>query len=481
MDLFKKIALSIATVPFFLCFGNTLDIQAQEKKNVLLILNDDMGAMELSCYGSSINNTPHLDRLAESGTMFKTFFATPVCSPTRVGLMTGKYGCETGWSNMMGRPAGGPPRDADLALDEYTIGQMFHDAGYRTALAGKWQLPGKLPSMVHECGFDETLIWIYTRYLQEGVEFKGGYNPKNPEKKKSSRFWQPGIAKNGKHIPTKPTDYGPDMFSDFIVEFMEESVKEDRPFFAYYPMVLMHTPWLRTPDYPNLSGINTPETKKANVEYSDKIIGKLINALHELGIAENTLVIFVGDNGTQKIGKSSVTEWGVRTPAIISCPGTVQSGVISDELAELSDLLPTMIDFANFNTRNSDELDGISLLPLLEGKKEHHREYITSYYGQYRIIREKKWLLERNSEDEFGDLYYCGDNRNGLGYKLIKDFSDQEVQKAVARFSSYLKEIPVPEIDEKDRSDFADFVARKKQTLMKELEEIYDEDYGNSY
>ena len=109
------------------------------EKNVLLILCDDMGAMELGCYGSKTNLTPNLDKLAEEGVRFETFLATPVSSPTRVALMTGKRGWKTGWLNMKGRMAGGIGRDADLARDEYTCGQMFKDAGYATFFACKWQ------------------------------------------------------------------------------------------------------------------------------------------------------------------------------------------------------------------------------------------------------------------------------------------------------------------------------------------------------
>ena len=443
--------------------------------NVLLILCDDMGAMELECYGSTINRTPNLDQLAEEGTRFNTFFATPVCSPTRVCLMTGKYGYKTGWLNMRGRLAGGPGRDVDLANDEYTFGQMFQDHGYKTAVAGKWQLTGGLPEMVFECGFDEYLIWIYKGYLPKGEDYKGGYQA---DGNKTSRFWQPGVAMNGKHIPTNPTDYGPDMYSDFLIDFMRKSVSEDKPFFVYYPMVLMHTPWERTPDHPDITKINSPEAKKANVEYADKIVGKLMKAIKELNVEDNTLVIFIGDNGTQDIGKSTVTEWGPRTPCIIKCPGTVKKGVISTELVELSDILPTMLDYTGIQPKNHEELDGISLMPLLSGKETAHRDFIWSFYGQFRVIREKEWLLEHNSVDDFGDLYYCGDHRNGLKYKLITDFSDPETQKAKARFEDHISNLPVPEFEKDLRDEFDDFVMKKKKNLLKSLNEIYDEDYG---
>jgi len=472
----KAIFLTTVALTFLLYSCGTAGMQKRDKnKNVLLILCDDMGAMELGCYGSSINNTPNLDRLASVGTRFNTFFATPVCSPTRVCLMTGKYGYKTGWLNMMNRPAGGAGMDADLSQDEYTVGQMFQDAGYKTAIAGKWQLTGKLPTMVTECGFDEFLIWIYSDYLPEGEAYKGSFQEGGVV---PSRYWHPGIALNGKHIPTKPADYGPDMYSDFIIDFMKQSVRDKQPFFAYYPMVLMHTPWERTPDHPEITEINSAEAKKANVEYTDKIVKKLTDALGDLGIEKNTLVVFIGDNGTKDIGKSTVTEWGPRTPCIISCPGTVKQDLVSGELVELSDILPTVLDFTGINPKNSHELDGISLMPVLTGEKLTHRNFIWSFYGQFRIIREKEWLLERNTNAEFGDLYYCGDYRNGLGYKLITDFSDPEAMAARNRFREYIHQLPVPDLGPENEAEFADFVEQKKKILLKSLEDIYNEKYG---
>ena len=186
-------------------------------RNILLIMADDMGAMELGCYGNEINRTPNIDRLAEEGMMFSTFFATPVSTPSRVALMTGKYGIHTGHLNMSNLP-GGRGRGYDLSTDEYTFGQMFSDAGYSTVLAGKWQLSGKGETLIKECGFDEYMAWIYKDNLAEGVVYRGGYFPEGTTK--TSRYWYPGIMTNGKHIGTSPEDYGPDMYSAFLMDFI---------------------------------------------------------------------------------------------------------------------------------------------------------------------------------------------------------------------------------------------------------------------
>ncbi|MDO9634497.1 MAG: sulfatase-like hydrolase/transferase [Paludibacter sp.] len=458
-----------------LATASVATVTAQQQKNVVIIMADDMGAMELGCYGGKVNDTPFLNKMAEQGAMFNSFLATPVSSPSRVALMTGKRGFKTGWLNMKGRDAGGAGRDSDLAKDEYTFGQIFKDAGYGTAFAGKWQLTGSLPTMITECGFDQYMSWIYTGYLPKGEKYLGGFYPEGS--KSTSRFWQPGIAVNGKHIATKPTDYGPDMFSDFLAQFMEKSVKDKKPFFAYYPMVLMHTPWIGTPDHPNLK-LNSPEARKANAEYTDKMVGKLLKKLDDLGIRENTIVFFLGDNGTQGVGKSSVTEWGPRTPLIVSCPGTIKPAVYNQPV-EITDVTVTALDYANVKPKNHKDLDGISLMPMLTGKSKKHRDYAMSYYGQYKILREEKWLLEANSVDNFGDLYYCGDKKSGLGYQLITDYkNNKEAQAAKKRFEGYLATLPTPDISKDLRDEFTLFVENKKQTLLKSLKEEHNENYG---
>ena len=442
-------------------------------RNILLIMADDMGAMELGCYGNEINLTPNIDKLAEEGTRFETFFATPVSTPTRVALMTGKYGIHTGHLNMSDRP-GGKGKGYDLSTDEYTFGQMFQDAGYSTALAGKWQLSGRGETLIRECGFDEYMAWIYNGNLAEGVVYQGGYSPEGNTR--TSRYWHPGIMTNGRHIATTPEDYGPDFYSSFLMDFIRRQVKEDKPFFAYYPMALVHSPCQGTPDFPDRK-LNSPEAFKANVEYCDKIIGRLMAELDELGIAENTLVIFIGDNGTQGRGKATVTEWGPRTPCIIRCPGTVRENVVSKALVDIPDILATMTDYAGFVPRNHAELDGKSLMPVLEGLSAQHEKFAISYYGQYRIVRSAEWLLEGNSDEDPGVLYWCGDNRSGLGYEKA-DMTAPESQKAMREFIDYINSHkPDYFLTEEDKAEFKEFVTKNGERLEKNIT-LY---YGSGY
>ncbi|MDO9634127.1 MAG: sulfatase-like hydrolase/transferase [Paludibacter sp.] len=450
-------------------------LDANKPKNVLLIMADDMGAMELGCYGSPLNLTPNFDALASSGVQVNTFFATPVSTPTRVALMSGKYGTKTGHLNMAGSP-GGKGAGYSLATEEYTFGQMFKDAGYTTAMAGKWQLSGTMPNMIRECGFDEYMWWISKGDLPKGDPYLGGYQPGSD---KISRFWHPGIGVNGVHIATEPTDYGPDMFSNFLIDFMSRNAAEEQPFFAYYPMALIHTPWESTPDAPGLT-TNSPAALKANVEYCDKIIGRLIKALEDAGIRENTLVIFIGDNGTQKMGKTTITEWGPRTPCLVSCPGYIPGNRVSNELVDVTDILKTITDFAGFTPSNNADLDGVSMMPYLLQDVPTHKELAMSFYGQYRVLREREWLLEANSAESFGDLYYCGDKRSGLGYELVKNFTLPEVIAAKARFDGYIRDYCVdPPMTPEERTQFTESMVDKRATLLQTLAVKFNENYGS--
>ncbi len=445
-------------------FGRTAD--SERRMNIICFLCDDMGAEELACYGNTVHKTPHLDALAAGGMRFETFYATPVCSPTRVCLMTGRYGFRTGWCNMRGRLAGGPPPEADLARDERNFAQLLAQAGYATGFAGKWQLTGdKLETMLSDAGFQESLMWIYTGYLDRGTPYQGGYYP--PNSNKSSRYWHPGLARNGVHFETNEKDYGPDRFAEFCLEFMRNHRAD--PFLLYYPMALIHRPWQPTPDTPELEGENRDAHLKANVEYTDKIVGRIVDELDALGIRENTLILFLGDNGTQVAGKSTPTEWGARVPFIVNCPGTVRGGVVSRELSDISDILPTMLDFAGVPQPEELLIDGVNLAPYLRGEKEHHREMIFSCLGHYRILRDKHWLLEQNSADDFGQFFYCGEHRDGRGYKDVTDSTEPEVVAARKHFEMCLMGFSVPPTRLEERIEFETQTAPKIETLNRYL------------
>lgn len=419
---------------------------AQEKSaatrpNVILILADDVGAAELGCYGHREHQTPHLDRLAVEGLRLDTFYSTPLCTPTRVCLMTGQYGFRNGYLGMHNE-AFIPSKDDKKSniANHFTIGKLMKSAGYNTAMAGKWQLAGEHPTLIHECGFDEYRMWAYVHNLPEGVKHSGRYEDKD-KSRMPARFWHPSIVENGKYRPTNADDYGPDLFMDFMIDFIRRS--KDRPFFVYHTSVLTHNPFEETPD-PKNPGERGPRGFKSNLEYLDHLMGRLRQSLEEMKLSQNTVVIFVGDNGTGGRGKGTVTESGVRVPFIAWGPGWVQPHKDAvHALGDLTDIMPTLADLSRAELPKDRTFDGKSMVPLLRGEVSRHRDWIYSYLDDGQILRDERWLLllpGRGGPEAFFD---CGLARDGKGYKRMTEL-DSEAKAARERFAEILTRIPEP-------------------------------------
>ena len=349
--------------------------------------------------------------------------------------MTGRYGFRTGWNNLIGLP-GAPDPDSpkfDIGASEVTFADVLKAKGYATALAGKWQLPGRAPALIHDCGFDEYLTFGYKRHLPKEVKHTGRWEIKGVL---PARFWHPSVLRNGEYVPTQPSDYGPDLYTDFLIDFIRRH--RDQPFLAYYPMCLTHKPWEPTPSL-DLPGQKTPGGLKHNVEYMDHLVGRIVEALDRFGLRKNTIVIFTGDNGTKGAGKGETTELGVRVPMIANCPGTLGAGVVSDELVDLSDVLPTLAEFAGAPLPKNRVIDGRSFTPILRGEAGKPREWIFSFRKRKRLLRDKRWLMEGD-----GRLFDCGDSRDGTGYKEVTQSGAPEVIEARERFDSILARLPRP-------------------------------------
>jgi arylsulfatase A len=418
--------------------------------NLIVIMADDLGAKELSCYGNKEHHTPHLDRLAQTGMQFKTCYSTPICHPTRFEIMTGQYGHHNKIYQFPGRrggPVAGSPED-DIAR-HLTFAQVLKKKGYATAHSGKWQLTGKVPTLINECGFDEYCMWAYKHNLPPGIKHTGGWEGRKGGK--ASRYWHPSIVKNGKYLPTKPDDYGPDIFTDFIIDFIKRN--KNKPFFVYYPMCLTHGPFYVTPDTVKSEKEKFKNERnknfKANVEYMDKLVGRIVEMLDIHGLRKNTVILFTGDNGTGGQGKGRPTELGARVPMIANGPGIVKPSEPSDELVDLSDIMPTLVDFAGAKLPRRHIIDGQSFAPLLRGEKGPKREWIYSYLGDRQILRTKRWLLEDNGPGHPGRFYDCGGSRDGTGYKDVTNSTDPEVLAAKKRFKEILADKPLPVVKEK--------------------------------
>jgi arylsulfatase A len=426
-----------------LCVGISASGQSptplQQPLNFIIILIDDLGAADLGCYGNAENKTPNIDRLAAEGTRFELCFATPNCTPSRVMLLTGQYGFRTGWFNLIGRPYSPRPDSADFDLGKrLTFAKLLKNRGYATALAGKWQLPGELPNLIKECGFDEYRMWAYRHNLPPGAIYTDLSHARNPDK--TSRYWQPCVVENGKFIPTGPNDYGPDMFNQFTIDFIKRN--KDKPFCAYYPSVLTHRPHVDTPD-PSDSSKRITGTLKSNLEYLDYLIGKLIGTVEELKLSDRTVIICMADN-TAGDGKGTLSEKGAHVPLIIRCPGVVKAGVVSKALTDISDIFPTIADFGEAKAPADQMRDGKSLVPLLKGETTEHRPWIFSYLGPGRIVRDNRWLMQIDNKNK-ETLFDCDDHRDGKDYKDATKSSDADAVAARSRLEKVLQGLPGPD------------------------------------
>lgn len=284
-----------------------------------------------------------------------------------------------------------------------TFGHLLKAVGYKTAIAGKWQLNGlynKLsghddPTRPQKAGFDESLLWQVT-------------TGKNIAKGGGERFWSPPLEHDGKLVGVEENTgkYGPDLMCDFLCDFMERNREE--PFFAYYPMVLVHDPFVPTPDTigdaprsheANKAPKGDAEAQKANfvamVEYADKLVGRLEKKVKELGLADNTIIIFTADNGTNvRItsrwsgrditgGKGGMTDMGTHVPLIISWPGTAPKGAVYDDMIDFTDFYATFAEAAGVKMGESDPVDGRSFLPRLRGEPGSPRDWVLCHYQPY--------------------------------------------------------------------------------------------------
>jgi arylsulfatase A len=336
------------------------------KPNIVLILADDLGYECLGCDGSASYKTPHLDKLAATGMRFEHCYVQPLCTPTRVQLMTGIYNVRN------------YSRFGFLDAEATTFANLLKKAGYATGIAGKWQLSNGFDGP-KKFGFDEYCLWQLTR--------------------RPPRYANPGLEINGKEVDFKNGEYGPDIVSDYALDFIAR--QKDKPFFLYYPMMLTHDPFQPTPDSPDWDPKARGEQVNRDpkhfgdmVAYTDKLVGKLVAKLDEHGLREKTLVLFLGDNGTasghvSKMqdgatvvgGKGNTTTYGMHVPLIGNWPKVVPAGKVSSDLVDSTDFLPTICAAASAVVPDDLKIDGRSFLPQLRGEKGTPREWIYCWYA----------------------------------------------------------------------------------------------------
>jgi len=362
--------------------GSNRAVQAASRtlpKNIVLILADDIGIEGLGCYGGTDYPTPNLDQLAAQGLRFTHAYAQPLCSPTRLELMTGRDN-HRNWSAFGILPRG-----------EKTFGHLMQSYGYRTCIAGKWQLtsydPPDYPNAAQrrgtgthpkDSGFDE-----YSLFHSLETEDKG------------SRYADPTFLQNGELHQAVKGKYGEDIWVKFIAEFMKKH-REER-MFIYYPMALPHWPMVPTPHSPVWS--RDPKRRLEEntkyfpdmVAYMDTVIGNLVREIEQLGLRDDTLILFYSDNGTDvritshlgqtevRGGKASPQQTGIRVPLIANWPGHLKPGVNRD-IVEPSDFVPTLAALAGQAMPTNWPTDGVSFAPQLLGGEGTPRDWAFFWY-----------------------------------------------------------------------------------------------------
>lgn len=372
------------------------------KPNILFILADDVGREVLGCYGGRSYRTPRLDALAAAGLRFEHAYAMPVCHPTRVCLMTGRYPFQ------LGHPRWGTfPR----AAESEALGNVMKQAGYRTAIAGKWQLTllRKDPRHPHRLGFEEYCLFGW----HEGP-----------------RYYQPLIYQNGRLRDDVAHRYGPNVYVEFLMDFIGR--KDTRPFFAFYSMALCHdvTDDLQqpVPFGPRGRYDSYPEM----VQAMDERVGQLMDFLKRTGLAANTLVVFTADNGTPsgtyvtvkngklvrepvyseigdrrvRGGKGQLTDWGTRVPLIAVWPGVIRPGAVTDTLVDVSDFLPTFAELGGLRVQRT----GRSFVPVLADPRADVRSWVFVEHRGRAFVRDRRWKLY--SDGKLFDMSLDPDERH---------------------------------------------------------------------
>tara|TARA_R110002050_G_scaffold300808_1_gene473140 strand:- start:671 stop:2437 length:1767 start_codon:yes stop_codon:yes gene_type:complete len=371
-------------------FGRCKESDDAPYPNIILILTDDQGWGDLSISGNTNLETPNIDQLAAMGVTFDRFYVSPVCSPTRAELLTGRYHPRGG---VYSTSAGGERLD----LDETTLADFFQRAGYVTASYGKWHNGMQPPYHPNARGFDDFYGFCSGHW---------------------GNYFNPMLEHNGKIV--KGNGFVVDDFTNRGIDFIENN--KDRPFLLYLPYNTPHSPmqvpdrWWNKFENKELNMLHREPEKEemaftraalAMCENLDWNVGRIVEKVDELGLTENTIFIYLSDNGPNswrwndgmKGRKGSTDEGGVRSPLFMKWKNVLPAGKKIAEIAGSIDLLPTLADLAGIDFQPEKQLDGISLKPLLtEGKPNWQERLLFSHWGERTSVRSQKFRLDDNGK-----------------------------------------------------------------------------------
>lgn len=384
-------------------------VRAQPRPpNIIILITDDQGYGDLSIHGNDKLDTPHLDSIGKDGVEFTQFHVNPVCSPTRSSLMTGRYYYRTGVvDTYLGRSMMHP--------DEVTMAELLRDAGYRTGLFGKWHLGDNYPLRSVDQGFEESL----------NCTGGGLTQPSDPP---GNTYFDPILRHNGKWEKRK--GYCTDIFMNAAIEFIEAN--RSRPFFAYIATNAPHDPLQIEESYVEpfrRKGLAERESKiYGMVKNIDDNAGRLLGKLRQLGLEQDTIVMYLTDNGPQsprynagmRGRKGTVYEGGIRVPFFFKWPRRFQAGAKAPQLAAHVDVLPTVLEACGVRKPQNLKIDGRSLMPLLEGRSnwpartlffQWHRgdrpnafENAAAHNGRYKLVDGKELYDLQSDPAEKNDI-----------------------------------------------------------------------------
>ena len=368
--------------------------------NIVIILADDLGIECLPSYGGTSLKTPNIDKLATQSMRFTRCFSNPFCSPSRASLLTGRYPFKNGLKVVLDSK---DKEEIYLHPDQPSFARQLKQAGYATEIVGKWHMSLEHKhNTINELGFDQYQTW---RIFDDNG-------------KKTTKFWTPYLIRNGTVIADQIKErYGPDVDLEFHLDFIKSGAEKKQPFLAYYATCLPHFPWEPTPDSKDQSYRETVIGKKGDpkyfpdmVAYLDKQIGRILQTLEDLGIADNTIVIFLADNGTDRDlvnnwgdgksirgGKGTMTDRGTHVPLIVRWPGQIKAGSTCDDLIDFSDLFPTICELTGAGLPQA-EIHGRSFAPELLGRPGHPREWVHIQNANDRQVRSSDYMLDNKNQ-----------------------------------------------------------------------------------
>ena len=390
------------------------------KPNVIIIFADDLGYGDLGCYGSKINETPTLDKMADEGKKFSNFYvSSPVCSPSRASLMTGCYPQRISFGTFDGLRVLFPGQGIGLSNEEKTVAKTFKESGYSTKIIGKWHCGDQEEFLPTNHGFDSYFGIPYSNDMGRQVKIKD-YIPNDSSLHKITEWDRPPLplVRDKEVIQEQPDQRSiAERYTEDAVKFMREN--KEKPFFLYLAHMQVHLPLYAAEKFVKESKNGDYGACVASIDWSTKVI---FDELKELGIDENTIVIFTSDNGSRlqnqggsngnlRGGKGQTWDGGQRVPCIIRWPGKINEGQQTDALSTTMDFLPSITKLIGGNLPLK-KIDGIEMSDLFFSNENSSKRDSFLYYNEDELeaIRYKNWKLHFKKEDKLINELYDLDN-----------------------------------------------------------------------